>query len=304
MIPLIYHPCYSPEFSPAHRFPMEKFRLLAEYLEDLGILGERNLFVPEAATETQVSRAHCLDYAHRYCTNQLPEKAMRRIGIPWSEGVVQRTFQAVGGSILTARLALQHGLAAHLAGGTHHAHYDFGSGFCIFNDLAVVARLLVAEGLAERVLIVDCDVHQGDGTARILAEDAGIFTCSFHCRENFPYRKARSDFDIELARDSDGEAYLQALENHLPYIFSITQPQVILYDAGADVHADDGLGYLKLTDADIWARDDYVLRSALEQRIPVACVIGGGYSRDRQQLAARHSIVHQVAAKLFQEFAL
>ncbi len=304
MIPLVYHPCYSPEFSSDHRFPMEKFSLLAEFLRSRSLLTDKNLFVPEAASESEIVMAHCSEYVRQFRLNQLSEKAMRRIGIPWSEGVMKRTYTAVGGTLLTARLAIQYGLAANLAGGTHHAHKDFGSGFCIFNDLAVVARLLIAEGLVERVLIVDCDVHQGDGTASILARDERIFTCSFHCRENFPHRKAQSDFDIELRRGDCGEDYIKALENHLPYIVSISQPDFILYDAGADVHKDDALGYLNLSDDDMAERDEYILRMALDQGIPVACVIGGGYSRDRKALAARHGIVHQVAARLFAEYDL
>ncbi|WP_033417113.1 histone deacetylase family protein [Hahella ganghwensis] len=302
MIPLVYHSCYSPEFSQDHRFPMEKFGLLADFLKDRALLTSKNQFVPEPATEYEIIMAHCPDYVREFKNNRLSDKAMRRIGIPWSEGVMRRTFTAVGGTLMTSRLALKYGLAAHLAGGTHHAHEDFGSGFCIFNDLAVVSRILVAEGLAERVLIIDCDVHQGDGTASILAQDDSIFSCSFHCRENFPHRKAQSDFDIELTRGDGGEAYFKALETHLPYILSISQPDFILYDAGADVHQDDVLGYLNLTDGDMAQRDEYIIRLALDQGIPLACVIGGGYSRDRKALAARHGIVHQVAARLFAEY--
>ncbi|OZG74469.1 histone deacetylase [Hahella sp. CCB-MM4] len=304
MIPLVYHPCYSPEFSPDHRFPMEKFGLLAEFLRSRSLLTPKNTFVPEPASEAEIVMTHCPEYVRQFRLNQLPAKAMRRIGIPWSEGVMERTYTAVGGTLLTARLALQYGLAAHLAGGTHHAHVDFGSGFCIFNDLAVVARALVAEGAVDRVLIIDCDVHQGDGTASILSRDDRIFTCSFHCRENFPHRKAQSDFDIELGRGEGGHEYYKALENHLPYIVSISQPDFILYDAGADVHQDDALGYLNLSDEDMALRDEYIIRMALDQGIPLACVIGGGYSRDRKALAARHGIVHQVAARLFEEYGL
>ncbi|MBU6954609.1 MULTISPECIES: histone deacetylase [unclassified Hahella] len=303
-VPLVYHPEYSPEIPAGHRFPMEKFRLLAEFLRAEGVLTDANLFAPEAATQEDIALAHCADYVRDFRYGELSPKHMRQIGLPWSEGVCTRTFRAVGGTLLTARLALKYGLVAHLAGGTHHAHYDHGSGFCVFNDLAVAARVLVRGGEASRVLIIDCDVHQGDGTARILTDDADIFTCSFHCRQNFPYRKAHSDFDIELDRGSDGRAYMQTMEHWLPYIFDLTQPDFVLYDAGVDVHDDDVLGHLHLKDADIAERDEYVIRQCLERDVPVACVIGGGYDKDRKRLAARHGIMHGVADRLYQEYAL
>ena len=304
MLPLVYHSVYSPTFPKSHRFPMEKFALLAKYLQEIGLLNPRTLFTPEPISDDLLELAHCAEYIQAYRTNGLTEKAMRRIGLPWSVQGRDRTFQAVGGSLLTAKLAIRYGLAAHLAGGTHHAHFDFGSGFCIFNDLAVIAKSLIAEGLVHRVLIIDCDVHQGDGTARILTDEETIFTCSVHCRQNFPVRKAESDFDIEVERGSGGSTYLSILESTLPYIVSVTHPDIILYDAGADVHEDDALGYLNLTDKDIFDRDEYVIRLGLDRDIPVACVIGGGYSRDRIILAKRHGIIHQVASKLFRDYSL
>lgn len=303
-LPMVYHPAYSPPLPENHRFPMAKFARLAVHLEHTGLLQAGNLFTPRAATFEQIALAHCPEYIRQYLTGELDARSQRRIGLPWTEEIARRTVTAVGGSLLTARLALSCGLAAHLAGGTHHAHYAEGSGFCIFNDLAIVARYAVAAGWARRVLIIDCDVHQGDGTARILADDSNVITCSFHCRENFPYRKAISDLDVEIPRGSGWPEYEALLRAHLPYWLELTQPDLVLYDAGVDVHRDDTLGYLQLDDDDIRRRDRWIIATCLEREIPVSCVIGGGYDRDIDRLAKRHALVHEIASELFLQFHL
>lgn len=208
-------------------------------------------------------------------------------------------MRAVGGSLLTAEQALRHGMACHLAGGTHHAHYDYPSGFCIFNDAAVVSRYLLASGQVGQVLIVDCDVHQGDGTARLLADTPAAFTLSLHCAKNFPARKASSDWDIELPNGLGDADYLRILQDALDVLLPRLQPDLVLYIAGVDVHADDALGYLNLSDAGITARDSLVLSRCLEHDIAVAGLLGGGYHRDPAQVAARHSLLHRSAHRLF-----
>ena len=254
-LPLIYHQDYSFPFPAPHRFPMEKFERLHHHLRASTLLHDDNLHSPERCSRELLALAHDPDYVARFHDNALDATALRRMGLPWSEALVARTTRAVGGSLLTAELALQHGLACHLAGGTHHAHHDFASGFCIFNDLAIISLSLLASGRVERVLIIDCDVHQGDGTATILADVDAAITVSLHCENNFPARKAQSDWDIPLPRGLDDAGYLHTLEQVLNYLLPIYQPDLVLYDAGVDVHQLDALGHLQLTDDGIAARD-------------------------------------------------
>jgi acetoin utilization deacetylase AcuC-like enzyme len=301
-LPLVYHPTYSPPFDPKHRFPMEKFTLLFEQIKGTGLLELCDLYEPEPADPKTIGLAHCVDYIQDYRNNALSAKAIRRIGLPWTEAGMKRTFRAVGGSLLTTRLAIEHGLAAHLAGGTHHAHFNEGSGFCIFNDLVICAHFALTFPEIQSVMIIDVDVHQGDGTARMTAENPNITTVSFHCKQNFPARKATSDYDIEIEHGTADEDYLVALKSHVPYLLALHQPDFVIYDAGADVHEEDVLGLLNLTDEGIKQRDTFVLTECAERNIPVSCVIGGGYMKNRQRLAQVHSIVHQSAFNVWQEY--
>ena len=303
-LPLVYHDDYSPPFPAGHRFPMEKFRLLRDHLVASGLVSDAELQRPELCPTEVLALAHCPAYIRRYMSGELAYADQRRLGLPWSAALAQRTVRAVGGSLLAAELALQHGLACHLAGGTHHAHYDFPAGFCIFNDLAVIARYLLAAGRAQRVLIFDCDVHQGDGTARLLADCPEAITVSLHCEQNFPARKAESDWDIPLPRGMGDDTYLKVVDDALNYLLPLYQPDIVLYDAGVDVHRDDALGYLQLTDAGLAARDQAVIQHCLGRDIPVMGVIGGGYDRDRAALARRHGILHHSAAKVWSERGL
>ncbi|MGL4317971.1 MAG: histone deacetylase family protein [Pseudomonas sp.] len=298
MLPLVYHDDYSPPFPAGHRFPMEKFRLLRDHLVDSGLTVDADLQRPELCPPEVLALAHCPAYIERFLAGELSHDEQRRLGLPWSPALARRTVRAVGGSLLAAELALQHGLACHLAGGTHHAHHDHASGFCIFNDLAVVALHLLESGKAERVLIYDCDVHQGDGTARILENVPDAVTVSLHCENNFPARKARSDWDIGLPTGMGDADYLKTVNDSLAYLLPLYQPDIVLYDAGVDVHRDDALGHLQLSDAGIAARDEAVLRHCLEREIPVVGLIGGGYDKDRAALARRHGILHHSARRV------
>lgn len=303
-LPLVYHADYSPSFPDGHRFPMEKFRLLRDHLIESGLTCDGELRRPEPCPADILALAHDPAYIERYCSGELSHEELRRLGLPWTPALARRTVLAVGGSLLAAELALEHGLACHLAGGTHHAHYDHPSGFCIFNDLAVISRYLLASGRIGRVLIFDCDVHQGDGTARILKDTPDAITVSLHCEQNFPVRKARSDWDIGLPRGMGDADYLKVVDDTLNYLLPLYQPDMVLYDAGVDVHKDDALGYLALSDAGLAARDNAVLRHCLEREIPVVGLIGGGYDRNRAALARRHGILHHSAARLWQELRL
>jgi len=299
LIPLVSNPVYSYPFDARHRFPMEKFSLLFNYLRAKGIATEHNTFRPGRVRSDILALAHCPAYIHDFCHNQLSPSANRRMGLPWSEGLRQRSLISPNGTLLTAQLALKHGIACHLAGGTHHAHYNFASGFCIFNDLAVTARTLLAQNKVQRVLIFDCDVHQGDGTASILQSDPAAFTCSVHCDKNFPARKARSDLDIEVGVACGDREYLDLVVNGLEHALQLSRPDIVLYDAGVDIYQHDPLGLLNISIAGIRERDRRVLTSCVEHGIPVATVIGGGYDRNQQALAERHAIAVEEAAKLF-----
>ena len=274
---------------------MPKFRLLKDLLLKDGVIGPEQIYQPGRPPEDWLELVHTPDYVRAYCEGTLDAKAQRRIGLPWSGELVKRTCTAVGGTILTAKLALQHGIACNTAGGTHHAFPDYGSGFCIFNDLAVTARVLKRQRLVEKILIVDLDVHQGDGSAWIFRDDPHVFTFSMHCAVNFPRRKQVSDLDVPLAEGLEDEAYIRQLQAHLPALLSQVKPDLVLYDAGADVHKQDRLGKLSLSNTGIFQRDRYVFDTCVRTGYPVACVIGGGYGEDMAALIYRHSLLHRAA---------
>ena len=303
-LPLVFHDDYSPPLPPGHRFPMEKFRLLRDHLVDSGMTTDAAILRPQLVATDQLTLAHDRDYVERYCTGSMSAQELRRLGLPWSPQLAQRTLRAVGGSLLAADLALEHGLACHLAGGTHHAHRDHASGFCIFNDLAVIALSLLERGRVGRVLIFDCDVHQGDGTARILEPVPDAVTVSLHCEKNFPARKAQSDWDIGLAPGIGDQEYLKVVNNTLNYLLPLYQPDLVLYDAGVDVHRDDALGLLNLTDEGLAMRDRAVIEHCLGRDIPVVGLIGGGYDKDRALLARRHAQLHFSAADAWSRHGL
>ncbi len=303
-LPIVHHPDFYHPLPPDHRFPMSKFAKIYRHLVGSGTVTLDQFHMPSPAPRDVIELAHTPAYVDAYLGGTLDARAMRRIGLPWSEGLVRRTVTALGGTLLTVDLALTHGLAAGTAGGTHHAFADYGSGFCIFNDLAVAARWAVHTGRARRVLIVDLDVHQGDGTAAICAGDDAIFTFSMHCGDNFPFRKQIGDLDVELPIGVTDDDYLRRLCEHLPDLLSGFRPDLVLYDAGVDPHRDDKLGKLALSDQGLYRRDEFVLDTCLAAGIPVACVIGGGYDDDHDRLAQRHCILHHAAGDLFRRYRL
>ena len=292
-LPLIYHPIYSVPLPANHPFPMAKFARLEQWLRNSNSADELSFIEPPRATAEQLQRAHCAGYVERFCAGQLSAKELRRIGLPWSQQLADRTVTAVGGTIATVNAALQHGLAGHLAGGTHHAHREFGAGYCIFNDLAVAALEVLAIGAVERLIIVDLDVHQGDGSAEILKDEPRAFTFSMHAAKNFPARKKLSDYDVPLESGLDDAGYLQALAQHLPRALEESAAELVIFDAGIDVHAGDRLGLLNISDDGLRQRERYVINLARDAGLPVAAVIGGGYDRDLEALTRRHAVVHQ-----------
>ena len=299
-LPLVTHPHYSYSFKETHRFPMQKFRLLHEFLQEQGIASAANTYRPGSAKRQLLEGTHCPDYLTRFINNTMDKPELRRMGLPWSEGLLRRSLISPVGTLLACQLALKKGMACHLAGGTHHAHYDFASGFCIFNDLAIAANSLLLQGKVKKILIFDADVHQGDGTARILANQGNVFTCSVHCEKNFPVRKAQSDLDINIDKGTLTNSYLESMAQGFEEAIRLAQPDFIIYDAGVDVFTDDPLGLLNVSLAGIRARDKYVLSRCVQLNIPVATVIGGGYDKDEKALAQRHAIAVQEASKLFE----
>jgi acetoin utilization deacetylase AcuC-like enzyme len=294
-LPIIYHPDYVVPLPSGHRFPMEKFRLLAEMLLADQVADSTQFHTPKLPPSEWIELVHTPDYVQAYCNGTLDAKAQRRIGLPWSQALANRTCIAVGGTILTAQLALSTGLACNTAGGTHHAFPSFGSGFCIFNDLAVAARVLQKQGLIQKVLIIDLDVHQGDGTACIFQNDQSVFTFSMHCEANFPAKKQISDLDVPLPAGLEDDDYLQTLDRYLPDLLTQVKPDLVFYDAGVDTHAGDRLGKLAMSDTGLFRREMQVLSTCLAKGYPVACVIGGGYSENLKELVYRHSLLHRAA---------
>lgn len=303
-LPIVYHPDYVAPLPEGHRFPMPKFRQLYELLLADNVAQKDQFYTPTRPPQDLIELVHTPEYVQAYYQGTLEAKAQRRIGLPWSPALVNRTCVAVGGTILTAQLALKQGLACNTAGGTHHAFPNYGSGFCIFNDLAIASRVLQKLGLVQKILIVDLDVHQGDGTAFIFQDDDSVFTFSMHCEVNFPGTKQKSDLDVPLAVGMEDDAYLQTLANFLPDLLSDVKPDFIFYDAGVDPHIGDRLGKLALTDTGIFRREMQVLSTCVAAGYPVACVIGGGYADDMKSLVYRHSLVHRAASQVYQQYGL
>ncbi len=280
---------------PGHRFPMRKYAALRERV---GTVAMAQRVEPPAATIEELLRVHDACYVDTVVAGTLEPAAIRRIGFPWSPAMVERSRRSTGATIAACRSALHDGCGVNLAGGTHHAHAGFGEGFCVFNDAAVATRVLQAEGIG-RVVIIDLDVHQGDGTASIFAEDPSVFTFSMHGRGNFPFHKARSDLDIEMMDGTGDAAYLATLEVALPQVLASARPELAIYLAGADPYAGDRLGRLALSKAGLQQRDAYVLGRLQEQRIPVAVVMAGGYADDVTDIVDIHFATVCTALALF-----
>jgi acetoin utilization deacetylase AcuC-like enzyme len=244
---------------------------------------------PEPAPREWLEAVHCPTYVEQVFSAKVPRDKERRIGFPVTPHIASRVRHTNGGTYLAAKLAQTHGYAANSAAGSHHALHDTGAGYCVFNDLAVASNRLIGTGDAKRILIVDLDVHQGDGTASLTAGREDIFTLSFHAEKNFPVRKARSDRDVPLPDGLGDDGYMDALNQHLPSIVDEFAPDLILYQAGVDPHVDDKLGRLALSDAGLEARDRFVVREARRRKIPIASALGGGYGTDQREVASRHA---------------
>jgi acetoin utilization deacetylase AcuC-like enzyme len=298
-LPIVHHPAYRAPMPAGHRFPMGKYGRLMAYLLEQDVVRPAQVHRPEPAPVAWLEQAHSPAYVEAVLGQKLDQAAQRRIGLPVTPELALRARASSGGTVLTARLALEHGLACNTAGGSHHAFADYGAGFCLFNDVAVAARVLLAEGRIERALVVDLDVHQGDGTAAICLDDPRIHTFSMHCRTNFPLRKQTSDLDLALDPELEDGAYLALLEDHLPALLQEVRPNLVFFNAGVDPHVDDRLGRLALSEDGLMRRERLVLETCLAAGVPVAAVLGGGYAPELLQLVRLHAILHRVASEVF-----
>lgn len=285
---LYYSDTFELPLPPGHRFPMAKYRRLRERIEDAGLLSRNRLLLPPAASPGELALVHHADWVERVFTGQLTELEQRRIGFPWSPQMVERSRRSVGASIAAARSALRDGVAVNLAGGTHHAMPDGGAGYCVFNDVCVAARVVQQEGLVRKVLFVDLDVHQGNGTAAVSAGDPDLFAFSVHCNQNYPFRKTAGDLDLELPPGTGDAEYLAALEDALAVVQCGFRPDLVFYLAGADPWAGDRLGQLDLSMAGLQRRDDLVFRTFAASGIPVAVSMAGGYAPDVEDTVQIH----------------
>ncbi|PJF22484.1 MAG: histone deacetylase [Phototrophicales bacterium] len=271
---------------PGHRFPMEKYARLRQRVEASGIA---EMCVPNAATDTQILRCHDADYLERVKNGTLTPSEIRRIGFPWSLEMVERSRRSSGATIAACYAALQEGIAVNLAGGTHHACRDHGEGFCVFNDATIAARDLQATGAVIRVLIVDCDVHQGNGTADITKDDHTIFTFSIHGEKNFPYRKINSDLDIGLPDNTGDDEYLEMIEEGIQRALFLADPDIVIYQSGADPFIGDRLGKLAITKDGLARRDRLILHLLrVVHHLPVAVTMGGGYAKNIDDIVDIH----------------
>ena len=275
---VFYTPRYYAEIGDGHIFPIRKFELVRDKLLAEGTLDPSELSEPTPASIEDVRRVHTEDYVSRLCDGTLTDKEIRRLGLPWSESLVTRSFYAVGGTIAAALQSLNDGYSSNLAGGTHHSFPDRGEGFCVLNDVAIAIRTMRSRGLIQRAAIVDCDVHQGNGTATIFAEDTETFTFSMHGANNYPLFKAHSSLDIELPDHTSDAEYLTVLSTNLEHVFE-HQPEIVFYLAGADPFGGDKLGKLSLTIDGLRSRDTAVLRACYEREVPVTTVMSGGYGK-------------------------
>lgn len=300
MLKIAYHPIYSHPLPEGHRFPMLKYELLPKQLLHEGTCIEDNFFEPvKMLNENPILAVHDANYFYDLLNLTLDQRAARKIGFPLSELLIEREIIIADGTIKASEYALKYGIAMNIAGGTHHAYTNRGEAFCMLNDQAIGARFLLNNGLVKKVLIVDLDVHQGNGTAEIFNNDSAVFTFSMHGKNNYPFKKEQSDLDIELDNNVGDSEYLSILKKVLPQLIEKEQPDFIYYLSGVDVIATDKLGKLSLTIEGCKQRDQFVLEICKSQNIPVMCSMGGGYSPDIKLIVGAHANTYRLAQDIF-----
>ena len=296
---VVYNDNYDIPLPEGHRFVGTKFSDLYNFIKNSNLYTNLTIHQSKSAPINDVQVVHSRDYVISVKEGNLSRDQERRINLPWSARLAKRSFLAIQGTLQTSQLALDYGIACHLAGGTHHAFKDCGSGFCVFNDLAYASITLLNQEKINKILILDLDVHQGDGTASICENIDNIFTCSIHCKNNFPFDKKNSNLDVPIDDEVDDVKYINILTKTLDQIESHFTPDIVFYDAGVDVHSNDDLGNLNLTDDGIKKRDEIVCEYFKEKKIPLCTVIGGGYSKNRQELASRHFSIFETVSKTY-----
>jgi acetoin utilization deacetylase AcuC-like enzyme len=296
---IFYHDHFVLPLPEGHRFPMSKYALLRRRVIEANLVRSQDLLVGPAATDEELTRAHHPDYLRRVIEGELSDREIRRIGFPWSPGLVERSRRSVGSTIAACRAASTGGIGVNLAGGTHHAGPEYGQGFCVFNDSAVAARTLQAEGKFRRVVILDCDVHQGNGTAEVFSHDPTVFTFSIHGAKNFPFRKIPGDLDVALQDGAGDPIYLDALEQGIGQALDLARADLAIYLAGADPYAGDSLGRLAVSKRGLAERDRLVFDACRSAGLPLAVVMAGGYGKQVEDTVDIHFQTVSLAAKLF-----
>lgn len=299
MIRIAYHPCYYLDLPEGHRFPMDKYRLLPEQLLYEGLFQRENFFAPDKIALDKVSRVHTQAYIDKLLSLQLSKQEIRKSGFPLSQALVDREQIIAQGTINNVHYAIESGVSMNIAGGTHHAFSDRAEAFCFFNDQAIAAQYVLDQGIAQRVAIIDLDVHQGNGTAEIFSTVPEVFTFSMHGKANYPFKKEQSDLDVELDSSISDEAYLQLLEQHLKEIHQKFEPQFIFYLSGVDILESDKLGKLNLSIQTCKRRDTLVLSYAKHHQIPVQISMGGGYSPQLRTIVDAHTNTFREANRIF-----
>ena len=294
-LPVINHVDYFAKIGDDHKFPINKFSELAKYLIDQKIVKE--FHKPYPCSDETLKRAHSEKYIKDIKNKTLDKNGVKKIGFPLVDSVVQRSLVATGGTVLASKLAINYGLACNTAGGSHHANFEGGAGYCVFNDVAVAAYYLLDRGLAGRILIVDLDVHQGNGNSDIFKDNTNVFTFSMHSKSNYPAKKSISDLDVELEDNLEDKQYLKTLKFYLNEL-NEENFDYVFYIAGVDIHHNDRLGKLKISDEGIKERDELVTENFFSKGIPVCGVLGGGYNKNFDKLVELHSFLHQSCAKL------
>ncbi|MBS1979000.1 MAG: histone deacetylase [Bacteroidetes bacterium] len=299
MLKVAWSPAYVLPLPPHHRFPMSKYEVLPQQLLHEGTLHSENFFEPVALTDDQIHQVHDKDYWSRLKSLSLTAQETRRTGFPLSEDLVNREKLICGGTVMCTEYALQYGVAMNIAGGTHHAFVGRGEGFCLLNDIALGARHLLDHKLAGKILVVDLDVHQGNGTASIFSNEPAVFTFSMHGANNYPLKKESSDLDIGLADGTSDALYLSILESNLNTLMERVRPDFIFYQSGVDILDTDQLGRLRVSRQGCKRRDEMVFRIAREGKVPVVASMGGGYSRDFKDIIEAHANTYRIAQEVF-----
>jgi acetoin utilization deacetylase AcuC-like enzyme len=295
-LPIVNHPDYVAKINDDNKFPIKKFGALAENLLKSKIV--KSFYIPKECSVNTMKTSHSLEYINHIKNKTLDSKLQKKIGFPINDSVVRRSFVATGGTVLASKLALDYKLSCNTAGGSHHANFDCGAGYCVFNDVAVAANYLKDKGYAKKILIVDLDVHQGNGNSEIFKNDRNVLTFSMHCESNYPAKKSKSDIDVELKDNMEDKEYLNILNENLKKL-NENFYDFVFYIAGVDIHFDDRLGKLKISDDGINKRDQMVIESFYSKKIPLCGVLGGGYNRSFSKLIELHSMLHKNCQNYF-----